>query len=956
MSSARKRVKIVAGYGSLGRTTGRTHRTVIQSTSRRPGGASSAPLHANRPLNLAESSASTPPIAAAADGPLFTFTRQLKSTLPAARSTSGANSVDPARIPPTSSTTSHQPPADLPDPESEQSQEEDDDEVIQPRKRGSGHGGRECKLGLDCEFTLGSTYGIEEVPFRFCRHSGALPEAEQLIEAGIYPCSDEIPSSGFTFDALRTFHLLSCEGKLSAQRYYNVLVHRTNTCNPDKVPDRYREFLRVSRQWMLLMDLKRSGAQTARPSSNNPDLALRCPACPYTDINYQDTDIDDDHFKLYRKDKPSDRWDLCMTTGRKYFISDYEFQSYLTNLGAEGNMSTKDANCNNHRAAQGGWIRYTGLDETGIGSVICARHSMFMPRGTVNFTTGERYAYPDFVFGSVLNMAAQRGIKGIGIHYDIMCHYLVNMWARFKHLEPSLRVITPHTFRTFITAIPKFHLAGHTDGCFARFSLNFIKGVGRLDGEGNERCWANLNHAAGCTCERSPGSRVELIEHIMSQWNWAKETGLARWIVKKWKEAHSMRDEMKAAFEDFCALFERSVLVVWEGMDAFDAEGRCNFVMPETPEMSIQAQLRTLIEEENDSETPSPPVGAAAWIAEGVNIKSTQYLLNLDIQRWGTKPTARQAKETATRRKELLSRLDAHRTAAPTFLAPLPPASSKSSTETQGQPEAMPTVLPSDYDGAILQENSSHPTLESERALRRAACLKALQTLRTIAIQQSHMKLRLSKHTKGTRTSTRSNAMTARYEQRLSNAIWEYTDSRNRLKKLGMNTVDLRTFKRLTQGDVDSLTKAVTSRRPLGEGRIKLPWYWRVSLSAGPEDSEHVYLDSSIVGAEEDASLRVEWFRARERYLRWEEEIQWLQRESASLILSFNAKALQWASRSYESHHKGWRAYCRRQYATREAMTRDACTELQTILTNATGPGSKLCHRACEELTHLLQV
>ncbi|KAG8733265.1 hypothetical protein FRC11_007545 [Ceratobasidium sp. 423] len=291
----------------------------------------------------------------------------------------------------------------------------------------------------------------------------------------------------------------------------------------------------------------------------------------------------------------------------------------------------------------------------------------------------------------------------------------------------------------------------------------------------------------------------------------------ARWIVKKRTEAHSMRDEMKAAFEDFCALFERSVLDIWENMDAFDKDGRCNFVMSETPEMSIQSHLQTLIEAENDPETISPPVGAAAWLAEGINLQSTQE-------------------------------------AAPAFLAPLPPANSTTSAETQGHPEAMPTMLPSDYADQVLQQNASHPTLESKRALHRATCLKALQTLRTIAIQQSQMRLRLSKHTKGTRTTTRSSTMTTRYEQRLTDATWEYTNSRNRLKKLGMTTIDTRTFKRLTQTDVDSLTHVVTSRRPLGEGRIKLPWYWRVSLSASPEDSEHVYVDSTIIGAEEDAS------------------------------------------------------------------------------------------------------
>jgi hypothetical protein len=53
----------------------------------------------------------------------------------------------------------------------------------------------------------------------------------------------------------------------------------------------------------------------------------------------------------------------------------------------------KDAACNNHQAAETGWVKFGGLAETGIGSVICARHSFFMPEGTMNFTTGEWYAH-----------------------------------------------------------------------------------------------------------------------------------------------------------------------------------------------------------------------------------------------------------------------------------------------------------------------------------------------------------------------------------------------------------------------------------------------------------------------------------------------------------------------------------------------------------------------------------
>lgn len=103
-----------------------------------------------------------------------------------------------------------------------------------------------------------------------------------------------------------------------------------------------------------------------------------------------------------------------------------------------------------------------------------------------------------------------------------MCHYIKNLWARFGSLGAPLEPVSPDDWPIFLAAIPKFHLAGHTEGCFARYSLNYMEGVGRLDGEGGERCWANLNHSAGSTSEKGPGAHVDAINHVMHQWNWSK--------------------------------------------------------------------------------------------------------------------------------------------------------------------------------------------------------------------------------------------------------------------------------------------------------------------------------------------------------------------------------------------------------------------------------------------------
>ncbi|KAG9079954.1 hypothetical protein FRC06_007256, partial [Ceratobasidium sp. 370] len=88
--------------------------------------------------------------------------------------------------------------------------------------------------------------------------------------------------------------LFANEAKLSAQRFYNVLVAQTSPLFPDSVPNRYREFLRVTRQWQHLQDLKRAGSQDLT-HRNSPagDLAIRCPACPIPHLNFQPGDVTD---------------------------------------------------------------------------------------------------------------------------------------------------------------------------------------------------------------------------------------------------------------------------------------------------------------------------------------------------------------------------------------------------------------------------------------------------------------------------------------------------------------------------------------------------------------------------------------------------------------------------------------------------------------------------------------
>jgi hypothetical protein len=155
-----------------------------------------------------------------------------------------------------------------------------------------GHGGEPCDLGNNRKLHLGDTNGFHTLTVRYCRHPGRGSHSKQLLQARIFPCSERDPQSAFTFDVMRLFQLLATEAKLSTQRFYNVLVYRTNPTFPSRVPDRYREFLRTSRQWQLLQSLKRSGKTfIAGNTVQAGDMAIRCPACPRVGVNFEHNDI-----------------------------------------------------------------------------------------------------------------------------------------------------------------------------------------------------------------------------------------------------------------------------------------------------------------------------------------------------------------------------------------------------------------------------------------------------------------------------------------------------------------------------------------------------------------------------------------------------------------------------------------------------------------------------------------
>jgi hypothetical protein len=143
----------------------------------------------------------------------------------------------------------------------------------------------------------------------------------------------------------------------------------------------------------------------------------------------------------------------------------------------------------------------------------------------------------------------------------------------------------------------------------------------------------------------------------------------------------------------------------------------------------------------------------------------------------------------------------------------------------------MSTLIPSDYSSISTLTGLHRNGVRTERELRRTSCLKALQTVRSLSIQQSQVTRAQSRQPCGQRSTTRSESLLDRYRLRIASARWQYENSRKRLLKLSPSPQDIRTFKELRDEDMRQLSAVLRQGRDLGQGRVTLPWYWRVSLS-----------------------------------------------------------------------------------------------------------------------------
>ncbi|KAH9913117.1 uncharacterized protein B0H18DRAFT_860401, partial [Fomitopsis serialis] len=201
--------------------------------------------------------------------------------------------------------------------------------------------------------------GVHMVCVVWCSCPSGDSDHLQLLAMGLYPATVKQPATAFTFRALDDFLLANKISGNAAQSYFERLRRLTSPSFPDDVPDRYRELLRVSRQWRNLKYRKWYGFGHGRSDIGPGSLALACVACPRPGVNllpgweqdqeqwkYTQTFVMDGNFSAEHLKMKLPLEDIALADGHGFMVTDKPYKQHVATAADRREKST----CHAHRA------------------------------------------------------------------------------------------------------------------------------------------------------------------------------------------------------------------------------------------------------------------------------------------------------------------------------------------------------------------------------------------------------------------------------------------------------------------------------------------------------------------------------------------------------------------------------------------------------------------------------
>ncbi|KAH7918799.1 hypothetical protein BV22DRAFT_1199825 [Leucogyrophana mollusca] len=715
----------------------------------------------------------------------------------------------------------------------------------------------ECAFGD--AFVVIDSHGIHEVGVDFCGCEIAQTRTKQLLRARWFPSTSVDPKSAATFRALEEYHLLSFELKVSAYEFYGALVRRTDNTGLTPPKDRYDAFMRMVRKWRHLKMLKRSGRghdPEGVDATKEGECAVLCPACPHPGKNlpadwesvpapkrwlYALFIAIDANFRLKRKLVSSDSADPGLSAGLAFFVPEKVYKAYLK---AHDNYAQEKSTCVSHSAVNMADTKSArGLAASGIGTVDCARHNMKLPNGVGDLQKGERYINMDYLFFSAVRGSA---IQVFNVSYDIACQWHKHLWSRMGMLPSESHIDVSKKIINFF--VPKFHLPAHIPECQTRFSFNFIKGVGRTDGEAPERGWSNINPVSSSTKEMGPGSRRDTLDDHFGDWNWKKVAGLGRSLFRKYNEAKTESLRHQSALDELEAALPQDSLAQWRfEVEAWEND-RSQTNPYETKVQTItQAAVRLQLaqdesEELREGNNPSMhmDVSPSMLVSSGIDLEDQQRRVKAERSALSAHATDSQKARLQQTSNTLQRKVEAWIAIQVLYMPPVSLLRARAAGENHGdepeKPEDIKLWLPSQLEPSVTCDTRLQ---NYEWRLRFAQAGDALNDVRRYVRLESYLLGFKDRNLRGQGANTRARNTLAKVAMRRETAKSRYDAARGALKALGgvLGKVGWESaYQELTGNDMRSIQDLLAGET---EGRRTLSWIWKTSgILSRPDNDE----------------------------------------------------------------------------------------------------------------------
>ncbi|KAI0338536.1 hypothetical protein BDW22DRAFT_1459835, partial [Trametopsis cervina] len=825
----------------------------------------------------------------------------------------------------------------------------------------AGHSGRtQRKAG---QLTVIDVTGIHHITVFYCQCASATERYRQLLDLRLYPASCDRPATVFTFAVLDDFILHNRACNTPAQSYFNVLQRITDPIQPHLTSNRYREFLRVIRQWRHLKTRRITGVtHDGYRADVKGQMALFCPACPQPNINlpthwendperwkYRVQLVMDGNFAAEHQRMKNPEDDVWLADGDGFFVGRSRFEQHIQTAVERVQRSS----CNDHKAVNGPGHKST-LDATGIGATACARHGAMVPHSVVNFTRGEKQRDMDYSYVNSVERLVHPSISEAVMYYDVVCQWMVHLGFRIDN-SPILSNMIKHlpNLRT-VKGIGLFHVHGHKQACLPRFSPDFIKGVGMVDGEIIETLWASLNDTSRATRGMTSAHRQEAIDDQIGYSNWMKTIRIVNRIRAKYTHATDMLAACEEAFESVNNTLSAADRHAWslmeatalgerwnnpEAMDIFDVDEKS------APGLADRLAVLSALETGRDSTL----IGRAAWIANGLRLQEEQLTLSAEARRL-TRYASNDDKVRFIRKERRLAlRISSHETGGSMYTVTVTPGTNASShnasdnvsdrtaydgaewdaaddedasddqpiaTSTDLQQDQMPayklpvllfSALPAAADGPNQQIQAGikeELTLRQGQAEDRLASLRVLLAWKSVVFRRGvrpagayNERLRAWEKVRAVATSVRQQASIYEHTRRIMYAM---TD------EAGPEGVAIRNkFKPLTKDDMKISTEFLSSDIR-GQRHTHQSWIWGDAHPSGIDNGKLL-----------DEYRRVVWLRAKARRDRWKEETVLIPFELECIARFYQHYRNIWMDRAAKTHQRGqgagYTAYALRQ-------------------------------------------